>query len=198
MTRLSDSHADAFRGDEIRPAVLAALEFASETVYLWAPGTGQITWGGHTWEGCGALAQIGELEESSEGRAITTELMLSPLPTVLGMLETRQDVDILRIALNEDWHQRPARLFIGLFKSDSLRWVMEPIQFRKGFMDVMELTEDGNEARIRLTLERRDFDNERAEVQRYTPANQRHRFPGDAFCDQIPSLQDRAITWNLG
>ena len=162
---------------------------------LWAPGIGKIQWGGFEWEGCGALAHIGSLEESSEGRAISTEIELSPLP--LTQEVDGVEIDILRIAHQEDWHQRPARIYVGLFEADSLRWRIEPIQFRKGFMDVMELTEDGTSARIRLTLERRDFDNERAEVMRYTPAAQRARYPDDAFCDQVPLLQDRPITWNL-
>lgn len=197
MSRLSEREAAAFLGDSIRPALLGYFDFSSGPVRLWAPGAFPIHWGGFEWTGCGELVHIGELEESSEGRAISTELELSPIPTVLGIIETHTDVDILQIAHNEDWHQRPARLYIGLFEADSLRWKVEPIQFRKGFMDIMELTEAGTSARIRLTLERKDYDNERAEVQRYTPANQRARFPGDAFCDQVPLLQDKPVTWNL-
>jgi hypothetical protein len=193
--RLTEGQAQAFLGDNIRPALLGYFDFSSGPVRLWAPGVGKIQWNGFDWEGCGALAQIGSLEESSEGRAITTELELSPLPVIQEV--DGVDIDLLQIAHNEDWHQRPARLYIGLFEADSLRWKVEPIQFRKGFMDVMELTEAGTTARIRLTLERRDFDNERAEVQRYTPANQRDRYPGDAFCDQIPLLQDKPVRWNL-
>lgn len=192
--RLTDEQARVFLDETIRPAILGYFDF-SEPVRLWAPGAFPLTWDGAQWTGCGALAHIGELEESSDGRALTTELELSPIPLTVPV--DGVDIDILQIALAEQWHQRVARIYIGAFHATSLQWRMEPILWRKGFMDVMELTEAGTSARIRLTLERRDYDNERTDRQNYTAANQRDRYPGDAFCDQVASLQDKPITWNL-
>jgi hypothetical protein len=194
--RLDESAAAHFLGEHIRPALLGWFDFASGPARAWMPGPFPIQWGGHEWLGCGALVHVAEMEEASEGRAISTEIELSPLP--LRREVDGVDLDLLRAAHDEGWHMRPARLYIGLFHATSLAWLLEPKQFRKGFMDVMELTEAGQVARIRLTLESRHYDLERAEVLRYTPAAQRALYPGDAFFDQVPLLQDRPITWNLG
>jgi hypothetical protein len=194
--RLPEGDASAFKQDDIRPAVLAHFEFGSGAVRLWAPGVGPIQWGGFEWTGCGALGSIGDLEETSEGRAVSTELELSPVPLVSNV--DGVDIDILAIAFHEEWRLKPVRIFLGLFEATSLKWKVEPFQVRKGFMDTMELTEAGQVAKIKLTLESRYFDLERADVLRYTMATQRARFPLDAFFDQVSALQDKEITWNLG
>jgi hypothetical protein len=190
----NESHTEAFLERTIRPAYLGFFDFVSGPVRIWGPGAFPLQWGGFEWAGGGALVRIGDLEESTDGRAITTEVELSPIPREIDGF----DVDVLREALDQDWHGRTAILYAGLFESNSLRWKMEPLQYRKGFMDVMELTEAGQTGRIRITIEKEDYDNQRTDVRRYTPAAQRALYPGDAFFDQVPSLQDKLITWNLG
>jgi len=194
--RMPDDRAAEFLGDSIRPAYLGYFDFASGPVRLWGPGAFPLEWNGVTWAGGGTLVYIGDMEESTDGRAITTEVGLSNIPQLINV--DGFDIDVLQISLREDWHHRTAVLYAGLFEANSLRWRVPPIQFRKGFMDVMELVESGQTGRIRLTIERRDYDNERTDVVRYTPAAQRALYPGDAFCDQVPSLQDRPVIWNLG
>jgi hypothetical protein len=194
--RISAEKSAHFQQEGIIPALLGYFDFSSGPVRLWAPGITPIEWGGHTWSGCGALASIAALEESSEGRAISTVLELSPLP--LTHQVDGVDIDILSIAHGEQWQHRKAMLYLGLFHKDSLRWLLDPFQIRKGFMDVMELTENGESAAIKLTLESRYYDLERAEVLRYTAETQRALYPDDAFFDQIALLQDKPIQWNLG
>jgi hypothetical protein len=59
-------------------------------------------------------------------------------------------------------------------------------------MDVMEVT-DGAEGRISLTCESRLVDLERAEVRRYTDADQQAEYQGDRFFEYVPALQEAEI-----
>ena len=52
---------------------------------------------------------------------------------------------------------------------------------------------DGAEPRISLTCESRLVDLERAEVRRYTDADQQAEYPGDRFFEFVPALQEAEI-----
>jgi hypothetical protein len=191
---MSTGASAALAGDEIIPVVLGKFEFGSGTVYLWTGSdVGPIEWDGHTWTGCGALASIGGIEETEESRAVGIELELTGIP--LTTLVDGIEIDILAIANDEDWQQRPARLYFGILNTD-FTWRVEPFQIRKGLMDVMQLDE-GKTATIKLYLESQQVDLERAEVLRYTAETQRALYAGDKGCDQVAALQDKEVVWNL-
>ena len=71
-------------------------------------------------------------------------------------------------------------------------FVADPFPLWAGLMDVMEVT-DGAEARISLTCESRLVDLERAEVRRYTDADQQAEYQGDRFFEYVPALQEAEI-----
>lgn len=71
-------------------------------------------------------------------------------------------------------------------------FVADPFPLWAGLMDVMEVT-DGAEARIALTCESRLVDLERAEVLRYTDADQQAEYQGDRFFEYVPALQEVEI-----
>jgi hypothetical protein len=191
---MSDGASDEFEQPKIAPVFLGEFEFSSGTVRFFT-GIGQMVWDGKTWYGAGALARVGELEETADGRAVGTQVELTGVP--LTMEVEGVQIDILQIAINEEWQQRPARIFYGLLNPD-LTWAAQPFQVRKQMMDVMELSEDGKSSRIILNLESPHFDNERAEISRWTAEGQRALHPGDAFWDQEAALQGKPITWTLG
>lgn len=182
-------------GDQIIPVILGEFEFGSGTVRLTTAAdiSKTLSWNGQTWWSCAGLARVAEVEETTEGRAVGTAVELTGIP-----LTTEVDgveIDILAIANAEDWQQRTARLYLGALNHD-WTWAFEPFQYRKGLMDVMELTE-GTVATIRLTLESSQIDLERAEVLRYTAETQRSLYENDRGCDQVAALQDREVVWNL-
>lgn len=183
----------AVEGAQLAPVGLVELEFASGTVRLWT-GFGTITSpDGRQWIGAGYLGRIGAVEDTAEPRATACVLELSG---VGAPIQVGDDIiDVLAIAHGEIWQQRPARVYFGVLDVN-LRWRGDLVLLREGIMDRMELVE-GAEANIRLTIESELVDNERAEAQRFTAENQRARFTGDAFCDQVAALQDKAIVWNL-
>jgi len=101
-------------------------------------------------------------------------------------------VNAVDIALAErSFRLRPARLWGALLDAEGA-FVADPFPLWAGLMDTMEVT-DGAEPRVALTCESRLVDLERAEVRRYTDADQQAEYPGDRFFEYVPALQEAEI-----
>ena len=138
-------------------------------------------WAGKVFEGLGAIGAVSEIEETVELRAVRLTLSLSPVPQ-----------DVVDIALAErSFRLRPARLWGVLLDAEGA-FVADPFPLWAGLMDVMEVT-DGAEGRISLTSESRLVDLERAEVRRYTDADQQAEYQGDRLFEYVPALQEAEI-----
>ena len=162
------------------PVVLVELDFASGPFRAWT-GLGQLNWAGKVFEGVGSIGAVGEVEETVELRAVRLTLALSPVPQ-----------EVVDIALAErSFRLRPARLWGALLDAEGA-FVADPFPLWAGLMDTMEVT-DGAEPRVALTCESRLVDLERAEVRRYTDADQQAEYPGDRFFEYVPALQEAEI-----
>ncbi|WP_149537196.1 hypothetical protein [Siccirubricoccus phaeus] len=162
------------------PVVLVELDFASGPFRAWT-GLGQLNWAGKVFEGVGSIGAVGEVEETVELRAVRLTLALSPVPQ-----------EVVDIALAErSFRLRPARLWGALLDAEGA-FVADPFPLWAGLMDTMEVT-DGAEPRVGLTCESRLVDLERAEVRRYTDADQQAEYPGDRFFEYVPALQEAEI-----
>jgi hypothetical protein len=162
------------------PVVLVELDFASGPFRAWT-GLGQLNWAGKVFEGVGSIGAVGEVEETVELRAVRLTLALSPVPQ-----------EVVDIALAErSFRLRPARLWGALLDAEG-GFVADPFPLWAGLMDTMEVT-DGAEPRVALTCESRLVDLERAEVRRYTDADQQAEYPGDRFFEYVPALQEAEI-----
>ena len=134
------------------------------------------------WYGAGNLGSIGAIGETTEIKAVGMELALSGIPT-----------EVLDIALQEDWQNRPAYVYLGILDSQG-QIDGEPALIFFGKMDRMTMTE-GREASIVLSCESEMIDLERNRVRRYTPDDCRAEHPGDAFCDAVAALQEVDVHW---
>ncbi|AWV21498.1 Transcriptional regulator, LacI family [Roseomonas mucosa] len=134
--RLSLQAAAAATAPVATPIILVDLDFASGPFRAWT-GLGQLHWAGMVFEGVGSLGAVGEIEETTEIRAVRLTLALSPVP---------------------------------------------------------QAVVDGAEPRVSLTCEGRLVDLERAEVRRYTDADQQAEYPGDRFFEFVPALQEAQIS----
>jgi len=178
--RLSPHAAASATAPVAAPVVLVELDFASGPFRAWT-GLGQLNWAGKVFEGVGAIGAVGEVEETVELRAVRLTLALSPVPQ-----------EVVDIALAErSFRLRPARLWGALLDAEGA-FVADPFPLWAGLMDTMEVT-DGAEPRIALTCESRLVDLERAEVRRYTDADQQAEYPGDRFFEYVPALQEAEI-----
>lgn len=178
--RLSPQAAAAATAEVAAPVVLVELDFASGPFRAWT-GLGQLHWAGKVFEGVGAIGAVSEVEETVELRAVRLTLALSPVPQ-----------EVVDIALAErSFRLRPARLWGALLDQHGA-FVADPFPLWAGLMDTMEVT-DGAEPRVTLACESRLVDLERAEVCRYTDADQQAEYPGDRFFEFVPALQEAEI-----
>ncbi len=178
--RLSDQAAAAATAPVVAPVILCELDFATGAFRVWS-GLGTLNWAGRSFEGIGDIGAMGEVEETVELRAVRLTLALSPVPQ-----------EVIDIALSErSYRLRPARVWLALLDEDGA-FVADPFPLWAGIMDTMEVV-DGAEPRVTLACESRLVDLERAEVRRYTDADQQAEFPGDRFFEFVPALQDAEI-----
>jgi hypothetical protein len=178
--RLSPHAAASATSPVAAPVVLVELDFASGPFRAWT-GLGQLNWAGKVFEGVGSIGAVGEVEETVELRAVRLTLALSPVPQ-----------EVVDIALAErSFRLRSARLWGALLDAEGA-FVAAPFPLWAGLMDTMEVT-DGAEPRVALTCESRLVDLERAEVRRYTDADQQAEYPGDRFFEYVPALQEAEI-----
>jgi hypothetical protein len=178
--RLSPHAASSATSPVAAPVVLVELDFASGPFRAWT-GLGQLNWAGKVFEGVGSIGAVGEVEKTVELRAVRLTLALSPVPQ-----------EVVDIALAErSFRLRPARLWGALLDAEGA-FVADPFPLWAGLMDTIEVT-DGAEPRVALTCESRLVDLERAEVRRYTDADQRAEYPGDRFFEYVPALQEAEI-----
>ena len=178
--RLSPHAASSATSPVAAPVVLVELDFASGPFRAWT-GLGQLNWAGKVFEGVGSIGAVGEVEETVELRAVRLTLALSPVPQ-----------EVVDIALAErSFRLRPARLWGALLDAEGA-FIADPFPLWAGLMDTMEVT-DGAEPRVALTCESRLVDLERAEVRRYTDADQQAEYPGDRFFEYVPALQEAEI-----
>ena len=178
--RLSVQAAAAATAPVVAPVILCELDFATGVFRVWS-GLGTLNWVGRSFEGIGDIGAMGEVEETVELRAVRLTLALSPVPQ-----------EVIDIALSErSYRLRPARLWLALLDADGA-FVADPFPLWAGIMDTMEVV-DGTEPRVTLACESRLVDLERAEVRRYTDADQQAEYPGDRFFEFVPALQDAEI-----
>ncbi|WP_149539314.1 hypothetical protein [Siccirubricoccus phaeus] len=178
--RLSPHAAASATSPVAAPVVLVELDFASGAFRAWT-GLGPLHWASIVFEGVGSIGAISEVEETVELRAVRLTLVLSPVPQ-----------EVVDIALAErSFRLRPARLW-GALLDDQGAFVADPFPLWAGLMDTMEVV-DGAEPRVSLTCESRLVDLERAEVRRYTDADQQAEYPGDRFFEFVPALQEAEI-----
>ena len=179
--RLSRQAAAAATAPVATPIILVELDFASGPFRAWT-GLGPLSWAGRVFEGVGALGAVGEIEETTEIRAVRLTLTLSPVPQ-----------EVVDIALAErSFRLRTARLWGGLLDAEGA-FVADSFPLWAGLMDTMEVV-DGAEPRVSLACESRLVDLERAEVRRYTDADQQAEYSGDRSFEFVPALQEAQIT----
>ena len=77
--RLSPQAAAAATAAVATPVILVDLDFTSGPFRAWT-GLGPLDWAGLTFEGVGSLGAVGDVEETTELRAVRLTLTLSPVP----------------------------------------------------------------------------------------------------------------------
>lgn len=206
MRNLTPEMVAGFSDRYVSPAILIELFFDDETIRFWT-GYGILNWGDLQFTGGGNLIGISPVEETQELHAKGLVATLSGIPS-----------DLIAVALLKRVRGRPFRLHLGLV--DTKRYVAteggdglveledgsgyvrlenelvdSPYRLFSGLMDVMEFTDDGKMADIRLSVENALIVGQRSKVRRFTQEEQRKIYPNDMGLEFINQLQDREIVW---
>jgi hypothetical protein len=166
----------------VRPILLFEGEFDSGTTRIWN-GLGQLSALGETWEGGGDLINVTPIEETYEVKATGFSVSLSGI-----------SADNLNLALSEDYQNRTLTVYMG-FIDESNALVDDPFILTRGRMDVMSISQSGEDTIIQITCETRMIDFERPRRRTYSDQDQRQKYPNDRGFEFVNLIQEIEIEW---
>lgn len=176
---------DEIDAQVLRPCLLVKGEFDGGDLNLWS-GYGELSWGGDTYTGAGNLLNVTAVEESQELKANSVVFELDGL-----------DAAIVSIALSEDYQGRPVTCWFAVLDTSGAI-IADPYKLFSGQMDVMEVTDDGEKAILKMSAESDLIDLRDAKERRYTPEDQKLYYPNDKGLDFVPKINDIELTWGAG
>lgn len=163
-------------------SLAVALDFPSG-VARWNSSPMDITIGGETFFGVGALGTISAAEEGIELRSYGMSVGITGIPR-----------DAVALALGQAYQGRAGTVWEVILDRDTWRPVADPIVIFRGRMDQMDITL-GKMAEVSVKLENRLTDWERPKIVRYTDADQRKRDPNDGSFRFLPATTEKEIIW---
>lgn len=212
---ITDDVAAQFAAKSLIPVLIGAAEFDSGTVRMWS-GIGDLVWGGDTYLGAGTLLEIGEISETRGVEARGTSVTLSGIPSAMLSIALAEDYqdrplklwigvlypdkgttlsDDSGSGLSDDGGDEIAEDSSFRGEAGPLLLLPDPVLIFSGRMDIMEISESGETARITITAENRLIDLRKVNERRYTPQDQRSVYPDDKGFDFVPLIQDAPLLW---
>lgn len=205
MRDVSTEMVTEFSGRSVSPVLMAEMFFDSQTVGMFT-GLGTLTWGDKTFLGGGNFIGVSPIEETQGTEAKGIVVSLNGIPA-----------NLISLALAERSRGRPFRMYLGsvvttryvatevdpgrVMTEDGGYVLLEnnlvdsPFPIFAGLMDQMEITDNGETADIRLSVENALIIGQRSKIARYTSEDQKKLYPNDKGLDLINRLQDKEIVW---
>lgn len=182
MSRASAALAAAFAASNVQIFALVRFEFDSGVLRL-STLLRDLSWNSETWLAAGGLLGFDFASETVEVRATGGAISLSGL-----------DPSTLALADTENYQGRPVTIYLGAFDSSGAV-VVDPDCAFKGIIDTMEDEDEGDTAKIVVTVESRAAGFDRPNERRYTPADQALRHAGDKGFDFVAAIQSQDLRW---
>lgn len=189
MAFLTSEQATRIYGSTVRLCLLAELQFASRTMFLWN-GAGRVKLYSNVWEGVGAMGAIDGLMQTRE--PVSTKVTMS-------LSGVSQEVTALARASVSDVQGRAAYIWLQLMDAAwqpvgtrlPIFWgIMQRINIKRA-----EAHEDSVERICELEVENPFYGRSRPSAGRYNDADQQSKYPGDRFFRFIPVQKTQTITW---
>lgn len=202
---------DAATKDVVRPFFAVDLEFDSPNELRFWSGIGDLTVAGVTYTGAGDLMSVSEVRESSDLSANGATLTMSGIPS-----------ELINIAIDEPYQGRVCKISFGLIDLSLLSegylqteasdfillesggridlrvtQVANFFNLFSGYMDQMNIVENGESSTISVSVENKLIDLERPRTRRYTDKSQQQRYSGDLAFEFVTRLQGEELTWNV-
>lgn len=179
---LSTAMVAPITSNQVRPAFMAALTFASKTVYCWT-GVGNLVYNGNTYLGVGAFGKIEKITEATDVQAYGTSISLSGI-----------DPNIYSECMNDIKMGAPATIYFTLLDNNGQIYGV-PYPAFSGTVDKPTIGMGTKEISITLSLENKLSNLSRANMRRYTSADQQLYHPNDSCFNSVESLNDQALKW---
>lgn len=170
--------------DVLSPFLAVFGDFPSGPVRFWSGG-GELSFGGHVYEGVGDFMSLGEIQETVETAARGISVSLSGIP--------KESLDIAEL---DEYQGRDAYLYLGCLNSSG-GVVSEPYLLFRGTMDTDTVRDNGKTASIKINAENRLATLLIKREYRATEESH-HTLQGastDRFFQFVASLQDVQIQW---
>jgi hypothetical protein len=185
VRNLTTAFKDSIIAATVKPLLLIEFFFDGSTLRFWN-GVGDLVFETNTYTGSGNLLSIKTITETKNTEARGLSVQLSGIPSSL-----------IAIALAEPYQGRQVKIrFATLDASDNI--ISDPFTFFSGKADVMEIQESGENSIINLSVENDLLSLNRVNDRRRTPEDQKLKYPGDTFFDQVASLQSTDVVWGRG
>jgi hypothetical protein len=168
--------------NQIRPCFLAIITFRTRTAYCWT-GVGNLVYAGNTYLGVGDFGKIGKITEGTDVQAYGTTITLSGIDPVL-LSECMTDIQL----------GAPATIYFALLDSHGAIFGT-PYPAFVGTVDQPTINSGIETISITLAIENKLANLLRANMRRYTAADQQLYYPGDTFFNWVPTLNDQALIW---
>jgi hypothetical protein len=141
--------------------------------------------GSETYLGGSSLVTVDPSQESQDTKATTCTFGLNGIAS-----------GNISLALTEDYQGRNATLFLGALSSGSI--VADPYVLFRGFMDTMDIADNGETASVQLKAESRLVALQKAKHRRFTAEDQKLIDPTDDGFSYVNFLQDKPVSWGSG
>ncbi len=174
---------DAMLSNAVVPAILFTATFRSESFYVWS-GVGTLGYAGNSYLGVGDLGKIGGISEGIEVSADGTSVTLSAIDANL-LAETMTDIQL----------GAPATIYLAFLDPVALTVLGTPYPLFVGTVDAPTISPGLDEFAITLKLENKLSNLQRANMRRYTAADQRLYYPNDMGFFAVETLNDQALRW---
>lgn len=179
---------NALAADAVEPFFAVKLEFDSGTTRIWT-GMGDLSFdtesGTETFLGGSSLVSIRPNDETADTQANGCSFALNGIESAN-----------LSLALTENYQGRNATLFLGAFSSGAV--VADPYVLFKGFMDTMNIADNGETASIEVKAESRLISLQKARIRRFTDVDQKLIDSSDDGFAYVNAIQDRNVAWGSG
>lgn len=169
----------------LKPILLFKAVFDSGDLRLWT-GYGELNYNSEIYTGSGDLLKIAQLAETQELVANGASFELSGIPSSL-----------VSIALNESYQGRPISCYFAVL-DDANSIIADPYQVFSGLMDVMEIEDTGESAKIKVDAESDLITLRDADERRYTDEDQKSEYADDTGFSFVSRIQDIELTWGAG
>lgn len=195
-----------FSGQAVEPILMGECYFDTQVLRMWT-GFGSLMWGEKEFFGGGNFIGISPIEETQEIQAKGIVVSLNGIPS-----------NLISLALGERSRGRKFVLYLAVISTgnyveledesgfveveDGDGYVLlenqlldSPLRLFSGLMDVIEFTDNGQTADLRLSVENSLIIGQRPKIARYTPEDQKKLYPLDQGYDFINQLQDKELVW---